>query len=61
MKKVLAKLQTAKLLLKPKKCKFHQKETHFLGFIMRRYGIRINLAKVEAILTWPELITITQV
>lgn len=51
MKKVLAKLQIAKLLLKLKKCEFHQKETHFLGFIIRRYKIRINLAKVKIILT----------
>jgi len=61
VKKILAKLRMAKLLLKPKKCKFHQKETHFLGFIVRRHKIRINLAKVEAILTWPELTTITQI
>jgi len=51
MKKVLAKLQTAKLLLKPKKCEFHQKETHFLRFIVEKYRIRMNPAKVKAILT----------
>ncbi len=61
VKKVLAKLRTAKLLLKPEKCEFHQEETHFLGFIVGKHGIRMDPAKVEAVLTWPEPTTVTEV
>ena len=61
MKKVLAKLQIAKLLHKSKKCECHQKEIHFLGFIIKKHEIRMNLAKIKAILMWPELTIITQV
>lgn len=60
VKKVLAKLRVAKFFLNPKKCEFHREETHFLGFIVGRYGIRIDSAKVEAVLTWLELITVTK-
>ena len=48
---MLAKLRTAKLLLKLKKCEFHQEETHFLRFIVRKYEIRMDLIKVKIVLT----------
>ena len=50
MKKVLAKLRIVKLFFKLEKCEFYQKETHFLRFIVGRHRIRMDLAKVEAIL-----------
>ncbi len=50
MKKVLEKLRIAKLLLKLEKCEFYRKELKFLGYIVGRHRIRIDLAKVEAVL-----------
>ena len=51
MKKVLEKLRIAKLLLKLEKCKFYKEELKFLGYIVGRHGIRIDLAKVEVVLS----------
>ncbi len=61
MKKVLEKLRIAKLLLKLEKCKFYKEELKFLGYIVGRNGIRIDLAKVEAVLSWPTLRTVKEV
>ncbi len=51
VKKVLEKLRIAKLLLKPEKCEFYKEELKFLRYIVGRNGIRIDLAKVEAVLS----------
>ncbi len=51
VKKVLEKLRIAKLLLKLEKCKFHKEELKFLGYIVGQHGIRIDLAKVKAVLS----------
>jgi hypothetical protein len=61
VKKVLEKLKKAKLLLKPEKCEFHKEELGFLGFIVGQNGIRMDPAKVEAVLSWPEPKTVTEV
>lgn len=61
IKKVMDKLQKANLLLKLEKCKFHQEEVAFLGFIVGRHGIRMNPDKVDAVLTWPVPGTVVQV
>ena len=50
VKKVMRKLQEKSLRLKLKKCKFHVKKMEFLGFIISTEGIRMDLAKVKAIL-----------
>ena len=41
-----------KLYLKPEKCEFHKKEMEFLGFVIRRNGIRMDLAKIKALFKW---------
>ena len=61
VKKVLEKLKGAKLLLKPEKCEFHQKELTFLGYIVGRNGVRMDPAKVDAVLSWPEPETVKEV
>lgn len=61
VRKVLEKLRIAKLLLKPEKCEFHQEETHFLGFIVGRHGVRMDPIKVEAVLSWPTPGTVKEV
>ena len=55
VKKVLQKLEEAKLRLKLKKCEFHVQETEFLGHWITTEGIQMDKNKVQAILDWPEL------
>jgi hypothetical protein len=50
VRKVLSKLQKVRLLLKPEKYEFHKEEVPFLGYIIGRNGLRIDLAKIEAVL-----------
>ena len=47
--KVLECLGVRDLRLKPEKYKFYIKEVDFLGFIIGRNGIRIDLIKLQAI------------
>jgi hypothetical protein len=49
IKKVLEKLKSIKLLLKPEKYKFHKLELIFLGFIIRNNSIYIDLAKIKVV------------
>ena len=44
--KVLEYLGVRDLRLKPEKCEFYIKEVDFLGFIIGRNGIRIDLIKL---------------
>jgi hypothetical protein len=50
VKKVLNKLRTAGLLLKPEKCNFYKDEITFLGYIIEKDSIHIDPSKVKAIL-----------
>jgi len=47
--KVLKYLNKKNLYLKLKKCEFHQKKINFLEFVVKRYKVRINLKKLQAI------------
>jgi hypothetical protein len=42
VKKVLQRLQEAKLFLKLSKCKFYTQETKYLGYIVCLEGVKIN-------------------
>ncbi len=46
---ILKCLKKRDLRLKPKKCEFHREEVNFLGFVVRRHEIRMNLEKIRAI------------
>jgi hypothetical protein len=59
--KVLEKLKKANLLLKPEKCAFHKEELSFLGFIVGRNGVRMDPAKIGAVLEWPAPKTVREV
>lgn len=59
--KVLAKMKEARLLLEPEKCEFHKEELTFLGFIVGRNGVKMDPAKVEAVLDWPTPGTVKEV
>jgi len=50
---VLKRLQAAGLHIKPEKCQFHVTEVSFLGFLISEKGVRMDPAKVSAIMTWP--------
>jgi len=47
--KVLECLNARNLRLKPKKCEFHREEVDFLGFVVERHGVRMDLEKLRAI------------
>jgi len=49
VKEVLRCLEEKLLRLKPEKCEFHKKEVDFLSFMVGVNGIRMDLAKIEAI------------
>jgi len=49
---VLECLEKRDLRLKPKKCEFHREEVDFLGFVVERHGIRMNLEKIKAVKEW---------
>ena len=50
---VLTCLREHKLYGKLSKCSFFQKEIHYLGHIISKEGISVDLEKVKAIEDWP--------
>ncbi|GFU74544.1 retrovirus-related Pol polyprotein from transposon 17.6 [Trichonephila clavipes] len=52
IRKVLSKLSDANLKLNPSKCKFFQKEVHYLGHIISAEGVRTDPEKVSAVKNW---------
>lgn len=50
---VLQCLGKRDLRLKPEKCDFHKEQVDFPGFVVGRYGIRIDPAKLLAVKDWP--------
>ena len=61
LRKVFGKLAAAGLKLKPSKCEFFKPRIEYLGHIVSKDGIETNPKKIEAILKWPRLQTVTQV
>jgi len=59
VREVLKHLQNNGLAVSPEKCVWKAQEVEFLGYIIRRNGIRMSEEKVEAILGWktPESLT----
>ena len=54
VREVLTRLRKVRLFANPKKCKFHTNTIEYLGFIMSLEGLRMDPAKVNTILKWPE-------
>ncbi len=50
---VLATLQEQRLFLKPEKCKFKQKEVEYLGLVILKDHVAMDLMKVCGVTEWP--------
>ena len=51
---VLEQLRKFSLFANLKKCRFHQKEVRFLGYVVSSKGIRMEDERIEAVKQWPE-------
>ena len=52
VRKILQALKEADLRIKSGKSEFHVQSVQFLGFIVTSQGLRMNLKKIEAVITW---------
>jgi len=55
VEEVLRSLKENDLFLKPEKCEFKKKKIEFLGIIIGEKGVKMDMTKVEAIMSWPTL------
>jgi hypothetical protein len=53
VRRVLEKLCSHKLYLKPKKCEFEKESIEYLGLIISHNHVAMDLAKVAGVLEWP--------
>ncbi len=51
---VLKQLQKHGLYANLKKCRFHEDEIRFLGFVVSAQGIKMEEERIEVVKTWPE-------
>ena len=51
---VLGELQKHGLFANLKKCRFHQEEIRFLGYVVSSQGIRMEEEKIDTVKAWPE-------
>ena len=51
---VLEQLRRHGLFANLKKCRFHQDEVRFLGFVVSAQGISMEEERIQAVKTWPE-------
>ncbi len=51
---VLEQLRKHGLYANLKKCRFHEDEVRFLGFVVSAQGIRMEEERIEAVRDWPE-------
>jgi len=61
VKEVLEKLQDNGLAVSPEKCVSKAQEVEFLGYVIRRDGIKMSKEKVEAVLEWKTPKSLTEV
>lgn len=50
---VMEILQLENLLINMKKCTFMKLELLYLGFVISKYGLKMDPKKIEAIVNWP--------
>ena len=61
LRMVLKTLEEHKLYAKLKKCEFWLEKVQFLGHIVTKDGISVDLTKVEAIVNWPRPTNVSEV
>ena len=54
LKQVMDRLDRAGLRLKPKKCKFIRERVEYLGHVISKHGMEVDLIKVAAINDFPQ-------
>ncbi|UYV72237.1 hypothetical protein LAZ67_9002287, partial [Cordylochernes scorpioides] len=54
LRKVLERIRSAKLTLKPSKCEFGRREVEFLGYVISTGGLKPGPRKIKAIEEFPE-------
>jgi len=57
---VLERLQRNRLAISPEKCVWKTEEVEFLDYVIGRNGIRMDQAKVEAVLSWQQPTSLTE-
>jgi len=61
VKEVLKRLTDNGLAVSPEKCVWKTQEVEFLGYIIRKNGIRMSEEKVEAVVSWEPPKSLTEV
>jgi hypothetical protein len=61
LRMVLQVLREHHLYAKLRKCSFYQKQIHYLGHIISKDGIEVDLKKIEAIREWSTPNNVTEV
>ncbi|KAF7338861.1 Transposon Tf2-12 polyprotein [Mycena sanguinolenta] len=54
VKKVLDRLQSARLFANPEKCEFDRSEVTYLGYVIGADGIKMDPKKLDTVRNWPE-------
>ena len=49
---ILEAIRQSGMKVKPSKCEFHQEETEYIGFIVKRDGVETDPIKTQAIWEW---------
>src|SRR6266436_9282185 len=58
---VLSTLWGQRLFLKPEKCKFEQKEVKYLGLVISKDHVTMDLTKVHGVTEWPTPMKVKEV
>ncbi|KAK3528917.1 hypothetical protein QTP70_012864 [Hemibagrus guttatus] len=58
VREVLTRLQRHHLYVKLEKCEFHQTMVTFLGYVISRQGMEMDVVKVRAVTEWPAPATV---
>ncbi len=58
---VLTTLHKWRLFLKPEKCKFEQKEVEYLGLVISKDHVAMDLTKVHGVMEWPTPMKVKEV
>ncbi|KAK3518141.1 hypothetical protein QTP70_033236 [Hemibagrus guttatus] len=60
VREVLTRLQQHHLYVKLEKCEFHRTTVTFLGYVISRQGVEMDVVKVRAVTEWPAPATVRE-